>query len=261
MPRVIAIANQKGGAGKSTMAANLAAAWGVAGKRVLALDFDPQFNLTEMFDADPDDAEATIDRVLSEDVPLRDARLQEVVPSVDLVPSSPRLADIERSLVGENFRERFLDDNLRGEVDEYDVVLIDCPPNLGDLTINALYAAPEIVVPINMTDRNAYKGASDLLRTVAAIQRERADTRIIAVVRNAVGVRVLRESLEELLQDLGLPISRTQIPNRAAFQNTGAQGVPLVIAAPASDGAKAYIALAKELDRVGARRGGKRKAA
>jgi chromosome partitioning protein len=256
--QVIAIANQKGGAGKSTMAANLAAAWGGVGHRVLAVDTDPQFNLSEMFGVHPDDAPATLAEVFTDDgVHVTDARVRDVAQNVDLVCSSTRMAAVEATLTTANFREEYLSRALRddGKLNaDYQLVVIDCPPNLGDLTVNALFAADEVVVPIDMTDRNAWKGAHDLLATISMIQRKRPELSVAALVRNAVDKnRLLYRSLADHLKELGVPIARTEIPQRAAFQNSGAEGVPLVVASPDSDGAAAYTALAKELSRAIAR--------
>lgn len=255
MAQLIAIANQKGGAGKSTMAANLATAWGRASYRVLVVDTDPQFNLSEMFGVHPDDAPATLAEVFTDEgVDVAAARLLEVAPGVDLVCSSPRMAAVEATLTTASFREEYLSQALRDEANlgaDYNLVVIDCPPNLGDLTVNALYAADEVVVPIDMTDRNAWKGAHDLLATISMIQRKRPELTVTALVRNAVDRnRLLYRSLADRLKELGVPVARTEIPQRAAFQNSGAEGVPLVIASPDSDGADAYRALAKELARA-----------
>jgi chromosome partitioning protein len=256
--QVIAIANQKGGAGKSTMAANLSAAWGQAGHRVLALDTDPQFNLSEMFGVHPDDAPATLAEVFTDDgVELTDARVRDVAPNVDLICSSTKMAAVESTLTTANFREEYLSralgDDAKVDAD-YELVVIDCPPNLGDLTVNALFAANDVVVPIDMTDRNAWKGAHDLLATISMIQRKRPELSVAALVRNAVDRnRLLYRSLADHLKDLGVPVAKTEIPQRAAFQNSGAEGVPLVVASPESDGAAAYKTLAKELGRTSGR--------
>jgi chromosome partitioning protein len=249
---VIAVANQKGGAGKSTMAANLAAAWGKLGRRTLAIDLDPQFNLTEMFGTDPEEAGATLAEVfIDEGTDVGGVAVAEVVPGVDLVSGSLRLADVEKSLATENFREEFLAQALQDHIAGYSRVLLDCPPNLGDLTVNALYAADHVVIPINMSDRNAFKGAHDLIRTITVIQRKRPELQVLAVVRNEVDRRLrLYKALNKELETTSLPVARTEIVNRAGFQNTGAEGVPLVIDDSNSDGGAGYIELARELDKL-----------
>lgn len=255
MGRVIAIANEKGGAGKSTMAANLGAAWGARGRRVLLIDLDPQFNLTEMVGAHPNQAEQTIAEVLAEDVPIADAAI-DVLPGVQLVPGSKRMADVEHTLVTQRSRERYLRRQLfdSGQIADggWDYVLIDCPPNLGDLTVNALYVEPEVVTPIDMTDRNAYKGAASLLETIAECREDCPSLAISLAVPNAVqGERLVYRGLVEQLSALGVPVARSNIPLAADFQNSGAEGRPLVVARPGSRGARAYLDLTAELEGLG----------
>ncbi len=215
MAHVIAVANQKGGAGKSTMAANLAAAWGRLGRRTLAIDLDPQFNLTEMLGRHPDDAEGTLaDVFIADEASIASVAIVDVFPGVDLVAGSLRLADVEKSLSTENFREEFLAQALEGHLQPYDRVLLDCPPNLGDLTVNALYAADRVIVPISMSDRNAYKGgAHDLIRTIEVIQRKRPKLEVLAAVRNGVAEqRLLYKALNGELRRSGLSVAKTEIP-------------------------------------------------
>ncbi len=177
--------------------------------------------------------------------------IADVFPGVDLVAGSLRLADVEKSLSMENFREEFLAQALEGQLEPYDRVLLDCPPNLGDLTVNALYAADRVIVPISMSDRNAYKGgAHDLIRTIEVIQRKRPKLEVLAAVRNGVAEqRLLYKALNGELRRSGLSVAKTEIPQRADFQNSGAEGTPLVVSQPKSQGAQAYVALARELDR------------
>lgn len=255
MARVIAIANEKGGAGKSTMSVNLAAEWGRGGSRVLLIDLDPQYNATEMLGHHPDGCPATLAEVLADDVPVADAVLRDAVPGVDLLAGSKRLADVEHTLVGIRSRERYIGRTLfeSGQIsaDDWDLVVIDCPPNLGDLSINALYLEPLVVVPVKMTDRNAWKGASSLAETVEECRVDCPNLAISLIVPSNVQPELLvYKALINQLQDVG-PVSKTQIPRRVAFDNSVATGSPLVLAEPGSDGAAAYRELAREIDGIG----------
>jgi chromosome partitioning protein len=259
MTRKIAICTQKGGVGKTTAVANLAAAWGARGRRVLTLDFDPQFALTRRFGIDPSE-HATIAGVLeamilkAPEPTLTQATVAGVAPGVDLVPSSRRLADVETSLVTEMRRETFLRRALR-DIAGYDVVLIDCPPNLGLLTVNALCAADEAIVPIDMKSVDALAGAEELIATAAALEED--GPRITALVRNRVeGTRDHRRqvftAIDAALSDLQLPIADTLIPARDDFEKAAILQRPLVSWRPDHVGSVAFHELAAELDRVAA---------
>lgn len=171
-----------------------------------------------------------------------------VAPGVDLVIGSERMGDVELTLAGEMMRERYLADALAGHVDGYDLVLVDCPPNLGLLTVNAFCAAPEVLVVISMTDRNAYKGAMALFATVSKLRRKGVDVAVTGVVRNNVDRhRSTYRLLNEALSEARLPLLGTEIPMRAGFQNAVTAGVPLVQFSPDHVGAQAMRDIAREL--------------
>jgi chromosome partitioning protein len=245
VPRVVAFANQKGGVAKTTSVANVAAALGAVGKRVLAVDVDPQFRLTVLLGADPAASGVSLLEVLTGECEVPDAVIETTIPGVDLVPSRRELNGAELSLVTQVRREEFLRRALDEHISNYDIVLLDCPPNLGLLTVNALCAAGEVVVPVSMVDVGAVQGAVELQGTVATLVKSDIPVAIVALLRTmADRRRVLYKVIREALSGLGLPEAETEIPLRADFQNaTG----PLVVSAPDSVGGIAYHQFASEL--------------
>jgi len=252
-PRIIAIANQKGGTGKSTITVNVAAAAGESGQRVLVVDVDPQADATTMLGIDPDARQHTLYDVLVGGCELPGAIERGVADGVDLVVGSERMADVELTLAGEMMRERYLADALAGHLDGYDLVLVDCPPNLGLLTVNAFCASSDVLVVVSMVDRNAYKGAMALLATVGKLRSKGVGLDVLGVVRNQVDRnRSTYRLLNDALVDVGLPLLATEIPMRAGFQNAVTAGVPLVHFDPSHAGAQAIRELTGELTGTGA---------
>jgi chromosome partitioning protein len=244
----MAVANQKGGAGKTTVAVNVAAAAGESGSRVLVVDVDPQADATSMFGIDPDAQPHTLYDVLVGACDLPAAIATAAAPGVDLVVGTERMGDIELTLAGKMMRERYLAEALNGHLDDYDLVLIDCPPNLGLLSVNAFCAAPEVLIVVSMIDRNAYKGAMALVATLNELRRKGVDVTVSGVVRNNVDRhRSTYALLNQALMDAGLPVLETEVPMRAGFQNAVTAGVPLVRFSPDHIGALAMRRIASEL--------------
>ena len=247
MARVIAFANQKGGVAKTTSVANVAAALGAQGGRILAVDVDPQFRLTVLLGSDPVANRFSLLEVLAGGCDASDAIVPTAAPGVDLLPARRELSGAELALVAQVRREEFLRRALEDHLADYDMVLLDCPPNLGLLTVNALCAAGEVVVPVSMLDVGAVQGAVELHGTVGTLVRSNIPVAIIALLRTmADHRRVLYRAVRQALAGLGLPEAETEIPLRADFQNASG---PLVLGSPDCAGAIAYRRFAAELSR------------
>ena len=242
-----AVSAQKGGVAKTTTVANLAAAWGAQGRRVLVVDCDAQFDLTRALGVAPSAAPATMLEVLTGTRSAIDAIVHDVLPGVDLLAGHRSLRGLELGLANEIKREEYLTRAL-ADVDGYDELLIDCPPNLGLLTVNALFAAREVLLPVSMKDGAALQSAAEVRATVAVLAERDVEIAITAVIRTMVDRRRLAyRAIMESLDDLALPVADIEIPLTADFDNSIVVGCPLVATKPASAGAQAYIALADEL--------------
>jgi chromosome partitioning protein len=248
MTRTIAVTSQKGGVAKTTTTANLGAVWGRGGQRVLCVDLDPQFALTRAFRCMPSQFDtSTLEAMRDADV-APEAVHADVAPGVALMPARRELRSLELTLAGEVKREEFLSRALRSLHDDFDVILIDCPPNLGLLTVNALFAAREALVPVSMLDSGALQGAGEVQATIDTLAARDVPIRLTALLRTMVDSRRLAgQAIDDGLTALGAPVAATKIPLRAEFQNATVLGTPLAVSHPYSVGALAYERLAVEL--------------
>jgi chromosome partitioning protein len=223
---VTVVANQKGGVGKTTTAANIAAIHAGAGRRVLAVDTDPQFALTRQLGLEARSLGVNLVDVLAGRATASDAIVPDV-HGLDVIAAAGGLAGVEMSLVGELGRERFLHDALETVVDRYDEVVIDTPPNLGLLTVNALVCADCVLAPVSAEDEGAVHGILELRGTLAklATRLQGQAPRLVAVITRWSPTRISTQSVEEQLAVAGLPPagrirSRSALVARAAEQRT-----------------------------------------
>jgi chromosome partitioning protein len=249
MPRILAIVNQKGGVGKTTTAVNLATALAAAGKRVLVIDFDPQGNASTGLGVTRQNRRVTSYDVLLGDVSVMAAAVPTPIPLLALVPSSVDLSGAEIELVDIAEREFRLRKALDGIAGAYDYVLIDCPPSLGLLTLNALVAAHAVIVPLQC-EFYALEGLSHLVRTVERIKRSlNPGLEIQGVVLTMFDKR---NNLSDLVAadvrgHFGDKVYDTVIPRNVRISEAPSHGKPVLLYDFRSAGAQAYIHLASEV--------------
>jgi len=244
--KIVAIANQKGGVGKTTTAVNLSASLGAAEVRVLLVDIDPQANASSGLGVRAKDGESTIYEVLIGEVSLSDAIRKTNL--VDIVPSHPRLIGAEIEFVSQIARERKLKEALRGIDDSYDYVIIDCPPSLGLLTLNTLTAANSVLIPIQC-EYYALEGLSQLLNTIRMVQRHlNPDLRIEGVLMTMFDRRLNLSSqvADEAISYFGEKVYDTIIPRNVRLSECPSYGRPVLLYDVQSAGSRSYLNLAKE---------------
>ena len=250
MARVIAIANQKGGVGKTTTAVNLAASLAAAEQRTLLIDGDPQGNATSGIGAPKDQVNATVYDVLIGDRNIADAIIRQVhFKHLDVVPATPDLAGAEVELVDRENRERLMHAAVASVRANYDFVLIDCPPSLGLITLNMLAAADALLIPLQC-EYYALEGLSQLLNTVHLIQRNvNPDLAIDGVLLTMYDARLnlSRQVATEAREYFGNQVFETVIPRNVRLAEAPSFGKPIILYDVASVGAQAYMSVAKEL--------------
>ncbi|MGA1075533.1 MAG: ParA family protein [Ilumatobacteraceae bacterium] len=249
LPRVIAVANQKGGVGKTTTTVNLGACLAELGLRVLVVDLDPQGNASTGLGIENRGLESSMYHVLIQDVPLENCVEPTAVRNLFVAPASLDLAGAEIELASAFSRETRLRMAIASVLDDYDYVLIDCPPTLGLLTVNGLSAAREVLVPIQ-TEYYALEGLGLLLRNVDLIKRslnpELEVSTIVCVMYDA-RTKLSEQVVQEVRGHFGDKVVRTVVPRNVRLSEAPSFGQPITIYDPRSPGAVAYREVAKEV--------------
>ncbi len=250
MSRVIAIANQKGGVGKTTTAINLGACLAAAEKKTLIIDIDPQGNATSGVGVVKDDVERSIYDVLVDNVPLAEVVIPQVhFPFLDIAPATRDLVGVEVELVGRRGREGVLRRAVEAVRDQYDYILIDAPPSLGLLTLNTLSAADAVLIPIQC-EFYALEGLSQLLNTVRIVQRNlnpRLQIDGVLLTMYDQRLNLSKQVAEEAKEYFGATVYRTTIPRNVRIAEAPSFGKPIILYDILSLGAKSYLSLAREV--------------
>lgn len=249
MSRIYTLANQKGGVGKTTTAVNLAAYLAAMGQRVLLVDVDPQANATASLGVDKNRVNNSVYDAIIGDAPLIEIIQSTPHANLELAVSSPQLAGAEIELVGMRGRETKLRAALRPVRDRYDYVLVDCPPSLGLLTVNALAAAHGVIIPVQC-EYLALEGLTQLMTTIQLVRRSLNPTlqvRGLLMTMYDGRATLARQVREEVEKHFGSRVFKSIVPRTVRLAEAPSYGKPILAYAPNSSGAAAYQALAQEL--------------
>ena len=249
MGRIIAIANQKGGVGKTTTAINLSASLASLGKKVLALDLDPQGNMTSGLGVDKDQVENSVYHLIIGQTGIEECICKEVIENLDVRPSNINLSAAEIELIGVENKEYIIRNEMEKIKDRYDFVIIDCPPALSMLTINAMTTADSVLVPIQC-EYYALEGLSQLIHTINLVQERLNPALVIeGVVFTMYDARtnLSLQVVENVKDNLDQTIYKTIIPRNIRLAEAPSYGMPINLYDPKSTGAESYLLLAEEV--------------
>lgn len=249
MGKIIAIANQKGGVGKTTTSVNLAASLGVLEKKVLLIDADPQANATSGLGIDVEEVELGTYQLLEHSVAAEEAILKSNSPNLDIIPAHIDLVAIEIELVDQENRESMLKKAITPLKEKYDYILIDCAPSLGLLTLNALTAADSVVIPIQC-EYFALEGLGKLLNTIKSVQKihnKKLDIEGLLLTMYDSRLRLSNQVVEEVQKHFGEMVFDTIIQRNVRLSEAPSYGESIINYDAASKGASNYLSLAHEI--------------
>ena len=249
MGKIIAIANQRGGVGKTTTSINLSACMAAKGKKVLVIDIDPQGNTTSGYGIEKNELENTIYELILGDCSIEDCILKEVFPNISILPSNVNLAAAEIELIGVEKKEFILKNEVDWVKDRYDFIIIDCPPSLSLLTVNAMTTADSVLVPIQC-EYYALEGLSQLIHTVNLVkERLNPELDMDGVVFTMYDSRtnLSAQVVENVKSHLNQNVYKTLIPRNIRLAEAPSYGKPINMYDPKSAGAESYMSLAEEV--------------